>query len=259
MALVSLVWTPWPTGADAIDIPRKLQLPSRAHWFGTDQLGRDILSLILAGAGNSCLVGILAVGFGLICGSLCGLFAAAYKGWVEELVMRCADLTFAFPALLIAIMLRAIYGGGISNAVIAIGIFNIPIFARVTRAAATGILPKDYVLAARIAGKTTPRLMRDHVLPNILPTLLVQATLQFANAILAEAALSYLGLGVQPPHPSWGRMLNDAQTQMFGVSAQAQMLAIYPGFAIMLAVLGCNLTGDALRDYLDPRLAGRRS
>jgi peptide/nickel transport system permease protein len=183
-----------------------------------------------------------------------GLLAAARGGWVEELVMRLADFTFAFPALLTAIMLTAIYGPGLTTSIVAIGIFNIPVFARITRAAANGVLARDFVLAARACGKGTPRITFEHVLPNIAAGLIVQATIQFAIAILAEAALSYLGLGTQPPTPSWGRMLNEAQTLLF----LAPQLAIWPGLAIALSVLGLNLMGDGLRDLLDPRLVRQR-
>ena len=168
--------------------------------------------------------------------------------------MRFSDLTFAFPAILSAIMLTAVFGPGIAISIVAIGIFNIPIFARITRASAIAVWARDYTTAARAAGKGRFRITIDHVLPNIVSALTVQATIQFANAILFEATLSYLGLGTQPPQPSWGRMLNDAQTQMF----EAPWLAVFPGFAIMLAVLGLNLLGDGLRDLLDPRLARSR-
>ena len=252
MAALSLVWTPWPAGE--MDIPHKLALPSAAHWFGTDSLGRDVASLIMAGARNSILVGVIAVAIGLIVGSAVGLTAAAAKGWVEELAMRLSDFTFAFPAILSAIMLTALFGPGIVNSIIAIGIFNIPVFARVTRASANAVWTREYILAARVAGKNRLQITLEHVLPNILAVIIVQATIQFATAILAEAALSYLGLGTQPPQASWGRMLNEAQTLMF----QAPRLAIYPGIAIALSVLGLNLLGDGLRDLLDPRLARRR-
>ena len=168
--------------------------------------------------------------------------------------MRLADFTFAFPAILSAIMLTAVFGAGIVNAIIAIGIFNIPTFARITRASARSIWSREYVLAARACGKGPWRITLDHVLPNMLSVLIVQATIQFALAILAEAALSYLGLGTQPPQPSWGRMLAEAQTLLF----QAPLLAVFPGLAIALAVLGLNLLGDGLRDLLDPRLARKR-
>jgi peptide/nickel transport system permease protein len=251
-ALLSLVWQPYPP-AD-IDIANKLASPSAAHWLGTDSLGRDIASQLLVGAQNSIAVGVVAVGIGLTLGVALGCLAAARRGWIEEIVMRASDFTFAFPALLTAIMLTAIYGPGLLTSIVAIGIFNIPVFARLARAAANGVWSRDYVLAARAAGKGGWRITLDHVLPNIANVLIVQATIQFALAILAEAALSYLGLGTQPPQPSWGRMLNEAQTLMF----QAPWLAVYPGVAIALTVLGLNLLGDGLRDLLDPKLARQR-
>jgi peptide/nickel transport system permease protein len=252
MALLSLFWSPYPP-AD-IDIPNKLQGPSAAHWLGTDSLGRDIASQLLVGAQNSIVVGVVAVGIGLGVGVFLGCLASARRGWVEELVMRASDFTFAFPALLSAIMLTAIYGPGLVMSIVAIGIFNIPVFARITRGAANVVWSREYVLAARAAGKGPLRITLDHVLPNIASQLIVQATIAFATAILAEAALSYLGLGTQPPQPSWGRMLNEAQTQMF----QAPMLAVYPGVAIVLSVLGLNLMGDGLRDLMDPKMARQR-
>jgi peptide/nickel transport system permease protein len=251
-ALLSLVWTPWPVAE--IDIPKKLQAPSSAHWLGTDSLGRDIVSQLLVGSQNSIVVGLIAVGIGLVIGVALGCLAAAKRGWVEELIMRASDFTFAFPALLSAIMLTAIYGPGLVMSIVAIGIFNIPVFARITRGAAVSIWAREYVTAARAAGKGPLAITLDHVLPNIASQLIVQATISFATAILAEAALSYLGLGTQPPQPSWGRMLNEAQTQMFS----APMLAVYPGVAIVLSVLGLNLMGDGLRDLLDPKLARQR-
>ncbi len=255
-AALSLVWTPWPTAE--IDIPMKLKPPTWSHWLGTDQLGRDILSLLLVGAQNSIVVGLIAVGIGLGTGVALGCVAAACRAsgrsWVEEVIMRASDFTFAFPALLSAIMLTAIYGPGLVMSIVAIGIFNVPVFARVTRGAANAVWTREFVTAARAAGKGPLAITRDHVLPNIASQLIVQATISFATAILAEAALSYLGLGTQPPQPSWGRMLNEAQTLMF----QAPLLAVYPGVAIMISVLGLNLMGDGLRDLLDPKLARRR-
>ncbi|MGO8918349.1 MAG: ABC transporter permease [Stellaceae bacterium] len=246
-AALSLVWT--PLSPYLIDVPHKLQLPSAQHWFGTDSLGRDVFSMLMVGAQTSILVGVIAVSVGLFLGTALGLLAAARRGWVEEAVMRLADFTFAFPAILSAIMLSAVLGAGIVNSIIAIGIFNVPIFARVARGSAKAIWQRDFVMAARAAGRGRLGITFVHVLPNILSVLIVQATIQFANAILWEAALSYLGLGTQPPQPSWGRMLNDAQAQLF----QAPWLALFPGFAIMLAVLGLNLLGDGLRDLFDPR------
>lgn len=251
-AAVSLFWAPYPPAE--IDIPNKLAAPGAAHWLGTDSLGRDIASQLLVGAQSAIIVGLLAVAIGLVLGVGLGCLASARRGWVEEAVMRAADFTFAFPALLSAIMLGAIYGPGLLTGILAIGIFNIPVFARITRGAANAVWSRDYVLAARAAGFGGWRITLDHVLPNIANVLIVQATISFATAILAEAALSYLGLGTQPPQPSWGRMLNEAQTLMF----QAPMLAVWPGAAIALSVLGLNLMGDGLRDLLDPRLTRQR-
>lgn len=251
-ALLSLVWTPW--SPYEIDVPNKLQSPSAAHWMGTDTIGRDVASLLLVGARNSILVGVIAVGIGLLVGTALGLLAAARKGWVEEFIMRLSDFSLAFPAILSAIMLTAVFGAGIVNAIVAIGIYNIPTFARITRGSANAVWTREYVLAARACGKGPWRITLEHVLPNITSVLIVQVTIRFATAILAEAALSYLGLGTQPPQPSWGRMLSEAQALLF----QMPMLAVYPGVAIALAVLGLNLLGDGLRDLLDPRLARKR-
>src|SRR3954468_21605993 len=251
-ALLSLVWTPW--SAYEIDVASKLQPPSAAHWLGTDIFGRDIVSLLLVGARSTIMVGVIAVGIGLAFGVCLGLTAAARKGWTEELIMRLSDFTFAFPAVLSAIMLAAVAGPGMVTSIAAIGIFQIPIFIRVSRASANAIWAREFVLASRASGKGKVRITIEHVLPNILSVLIVQATIQFALAILAEAALSYLGLGTQPPQPSWGRMLNDAQSLLF----QSPSLAVYPGVAIAIAVLGLNLLGDGLRDLFDPRLARER-
>jgi peptide/nickel transport system permease protein len=251
-ALLSLLWTPW--SPYELDIAAKLRPPSSAHWLGTDIFGRDIVSLLLVGARSTILVGVIAVGIGLLLGVCFGLIAAARKGWVEELIMRLSDFTFAFPAILSAIMLAAVAGPGMVTSITAIGIFQIPTFVRVTRASANAIWAREFVLAARASGKGKFSITIEHVLPNILSVLIVQATIQFALAILAEAALSYLGLGTQPPQPSWGRMLNDAQSLLF----QSPSLAVYPGLAIAAAVLGLNLLGDGLRDLFDPRLARER-
>jgi peptide/nickel transport system permease protein len=251
-ALLSMVWTPWP--AYEIDMAHKLISPSASHWLGTDMLGRDIVSLLLVGARSSIVVGVIAVGIGLMFGVPLGLVAAARRGWVEEVIMRLGDFTFAFPALLSAIMLAAVAGPGMVTSITAIGIFQIPIFMRITRGSANAIWAREFVLAARASGKGKFRITIEHVLPNILSILIVQATIQFALAILAEAALSYLGLGTQPPQPSWGRMLNDAQSLLF----QLPSLAVYPGLAIATAVLGLNLLGDGLRDLFDPRLSRER-
>ena len=251
-ATLSLVWTPW--SPYEMDLPHKLLPPSAAHWLGTDVYGRDVASLLLVGARSSILVGVVAVGIGLVVGTALGLLAAARRGWVEETIMRLSDFTLAFPAILSAIMMTAVFGPGMVNAIIAIGIYNIPTFTRISRASAHAVWSREYITAARACGKGTWAITWQHVLPNISAVLIVQVTIRFAIAILAEAALSYLGLGTQPPQPSWGRMLAEAQTLLY----QAPMLAVYPGVAIALAVLGLNLLGDGLRDLLDPRLARSR-
>jgi len=251
-AALSFVWTPY--SPYEIHMDARLSDPSWQHWLGTDAFGRDVLSLLLMGARASILVGVIAVGIGLIFGAMLGLLAAARRGWVEEAVMRFADFSMAFPAILSAIMLTAVFGAGIINAIIAIGIYNIPTFARITRASANAVWAREYVAAARACGKGAFAITMQHVLPNISAVLIVQSTIRFAIAILAEAALSYLGLGTQPPQPSWGRMLSEAQTLMF----QQPLLAVWPGVAIAIAVLGLNLLGDGMRDLFDPRLVRAR-
>ena len=246
--IVSLFWTPY--SVELLDIPHKLQGASTAHWLGTDHFGRDVFSMLMVGAWNSMLVSVFAIGFGAGIGVPLGALAAGKRGWVEESVMRFNDFAFAFPALLTAVMLSAVYGPGTINSVLAIGIFNIPVFARITRGSALSIYKREFILAARTSGKGEVRIAMDHILPNIASVLIVQGTIQFALGILAEAGLSYLGLGTQPPMPSWGKMLSEAQTMMFF----APQLAILPGLAIVLTVLGLNLLGDGLRDILDPRL-----
>ena len=246
--VVSLFWTPY--SVELLDIPHKLQGASTAHWLGTDHFGRDVFSMLMVGAWNSMLVSVFAIGFGAGIGVPLGALAAGKRGWVEETVMRFNDFAFAFPALLTAVMLSAVYGPGTINSVLAIGIFNIPVFARITRGSALSIYKREFILAARTSGKGEVRIAMDHILPNIASVLIVQGTIQFALGILAEAGLSYLGLGTQPPMPSWGKMLSEAQTMMFF----APQLAILPGLAIVLTVLGLNLLGDGLRDILDPRL-----
>jgi len=246
--VVSLFWTPY--SVELLDIPHKLQGASTAHWLGTDHFGRDVFSMLMVGAWNSMLVSVFAIGFGAGIGVPLGALAAGKRGWVEETVMRFNDFAFAFPALLTAVMLSAVYGPGTINSVLAIGIFNIPVFARITRGSALSIYKREFILAARTSGKGEVRIAMEHILPNIASVLIVQGTIQFALGILAEAGLSYLGLGTQPPMPSWGKMLSESQTMMFF----APQLAILPGLAIVLTVLGLNLLGDGLRDVLDPRL-----
>lgn len=247
-ALLSLAWTPYdPT---AVDIAGKLLAPSPSHLLGTDHFGRDVLSMIMVGARASLLVAVVAVAIGAGIGVPLGLFAAARPGFVGETIMRTNDVIFAFPSLLMAVMITAAYGVGLINAIVAIGIFNVPVFARVTRGAALSLWTREFVLAARVAGKGPLLISIQHILPNLAGLLAVQAAIQFALAVVAEAGLSYVGLGVQPPMPSWGRMLSEAQT-MIGF---APWLAVFPGFAIMLLVFGFGLVGDGLSERLDPRL-----
>lgn len=247
-ALVALVWTPYnPT---LMAIAERLKGPSARHWLGTDQFGRDVASMLMRGAANSIYVGVLSVGFGVIVGGALGTLAAATRGSIlDEIIMRAADFTFAFPAVLTAIIITQLMGPGTLDAILAIAIFNVPVFARLTRSAALGIWGHDYIAAARVAGKTPVEITLQHVIPNIAGLIIVQASIQFALAILAEAGLSYLGVGTQPPNPSWGRMLNEAQTYL----KVQPLLAIFPGLAIALAVFGFNMLGDGLRDLLDPQ------
>jgi peptide/nickel transport system permease protein len=251
-AALSLVWTPYD--ATAMSPKERLQGPSLRHPMGTDQYGRDLLSRVMAGSVTSILSGLVTVAIGMGLGVALGLAAAYRRGLVGEVLMRLADLLFAFPAVLTAILITTIWGPSLTNAMLAIGIFYIPVFARLTRATATAIWARDFIQAARVAGMREGRIIVEHILPNIISPLVVQATIQFAVAILAEAGLSYLGLGTQPPKASWGRMLGEAQTFM----AMAPWMALFPGLAIAWAVLGFNLLGDGLRDRLDPKMAARR-
>jgi peptide/nickel transport system permease protein len=250
-ALLSLVWT--PEAPTRVRVALRLRAPLEAGLLGTDHFGRDVASLLMAGAWNSLSVAFPSVLLGLVGGVALGLAAAAARGWFEEIIMRAADVTFAFPAVLSAIMIGALIGSGPLTAVIAIAVFNVPVFARVARGAALQIWARDYILAARAAAKGPVLISIQHVLPNIAGVLIVQGTIQLALAVLTEAGLSFLGLGVRPPNPSWGRMLSDAQTYL----GQAPHLAIIPGLAVALSVLGLNLLGDGLRDALDPKLRRR--
>jgi peptide/nickel transport system permease protein len=246
-ALVSLSGRPHPV--DELQMRSKLLPSSRRHLLGTDHLGGTCCraswlgrrprsrSVDRRGARHVVRRGARA-------------WAAARGGWVDEALSRTSDLIFAFPAVLIAILITSVMGASAKNAILAIAIFNVPVFARVTRGAALAMWSRDFVRAATAMGQGPLGITMRHVLPNIMSVLIVQATIQFAVAILAEAGLSYLGLGAQPPVPSWGRMLRDAQTYIF----QAPELALWPGLAVALAVLGLNMLGDGLRDLLDPRL-----
>ena len=252
-AVTSLIWTPYDS--NKIHAKERLQGPSWRHPLGTDQYGRDTLSRVMKGAVNSIIVGLITVTIGLGIGVIIGLAAAYYGKLIDEVLMRFCDLLFGFPAVLTAILITSILRPSIVNAMLAIGIFYIPVFARLTRATALSILAREFITAARAGGVGKFGIIWRHVLPNILSPLIIQGTIQFAVAILAEAGLSYLGLGTQPPNPSWGGMLNDAQTFM----SISPWMAIFPGIAIAWAVLGFNLLGDGLRDTLDPKMVkGRR-
>ena len=251
MATVSYFWQPFDV--TELNISNRLKPMSLTHPLGTDHFGRDMLSMIMVGARTSIAVAFVAVGIGVLFGVPLGLFAATWRGsFIDDSVMRFNDLIFAFPSLVIAILITAIAGPSAFNAIIAIGVFNIPVFARVSRGAALSLWQREFILSARVAGKTGLRISIEHILPNLMHILIVQATIQFSLGILAEAGLSYVGLGAQPPTPSWGRMLADAQTMV----SLTPRLAIVPGVAIIITVLGLNLLGDGLRDAFDPKLKG---
>lgn len=248
-AFLSFVWT--PDSVEAMNIANRLKPPSADNLLGTDHFGRDILSMLMVGARTSIAVALVAVGIGMGLGVPLGLAAAARRGgMLDEVIMRMNDLIFAFPSLVIAILITAVFGPSATNAIIAIGIFNIPVFARITRGAALSLWKREFIMAAQVAGKTRTRISVEHILPNVANLLIVQGTIQFSLGILAEAGLSYVGLGAQPPIPSWGRMLADAQTMV----SLAPHVALIPGLTIVAMVLGLNLLGDGLRDALDPRL-----
>lgn len=251
-ALISFVWTPYdPVQAAPAD---RLQGSSAAHLMGTDRYGRDVFSGILYGARITLLVGLVAVGIALLIGTPLGILAGMRGGAVEEVSMRAADILLAFPALLVAIMFGAVFGASTTTAMLAIGIGSIPGFARVARSGTLQVMSTEYVLAAKASSQGAFRIARRHVLPNIAGMVVVQCSVSFAIAVLAEAALSFLGLGTPPPVPSWGRMLQESQ-QFLGTYP---MLAVWPGLAIAVAVLGFNLLGDGLRDKFDPKLNGGR-
>src|SRR5690606_9406676 len=233
-----------------IDIPRRFLAPGGEHWLGTDNLGRDMASLVMAGTWTSFLVAALAVGIGAGIGVPLGLLAAAWGGPVEWLVLRFSDFLFAFPAVIVAILITTLVGPSAINAIIAIGIFNIPVFARVARGGALSIATLDFVAAGRLAGLGNAVIAYRHLLPNIMSLIIVQGTIQLSLGILSEAGLSYVGLGTQPPETSLGLMLRDAQ----GVFLIHPWLTLVPGLCIVLIVIALNIAGDGLRDAIDPRL-----
>lgn len=233
-----------------IDVNARLQAPSMQHWAGTDNYGRDLLSRAIMASRISMQVAVISVGIGLLFGVAIGIIVALDNGAIDMVLMRFMDILYAFPAILLAIVVMAGLGNTLTHAMIAIGIIFIAPVARLARATVRGVLKNQYIEAARAVGMSTPRIVISEVLPNIVPPLLVQATQLLAFAVLLEAALSFLGIGAQPPQPSWGNMLEVAR----GFLARAPWLAVAPGVALFITVLGLNLVGDGLRDVLDPKL-----
>jgi len=250
-AVVSTVWT--PTDPAHVEVSARLKSPGPGYVLGTDQVGRDELSRIMAGATNTLVIGIVTVVIALGLGVPLGGLAALYRGHLENATMRLSDVLLAFPAILLAILFAAVFGPSRITAMAAIGIALVPVFARVVRGAGLQVMQQDYVTIVRTYGGGNLWIFVRHLLPNVSSVLIVQTTVAFAVAILAEAALSYLGLGTPPPTPSWGRMLSESQTFL----NQAPLLAFWPGACIALSVLGFNLLGDGLRDLLDPKLIER--
>jgi peptide/nickel transport system permease protein len=238
-----------PYGINDIDVPNALQSPSGGHWFGTDDLGRDVLSRVLVATQASMRVAVVSVAFAVIVGVTLGVVAGYRGGWLDTVVMRIVDVMFAFPVLLLALAVVAILGPGVTTTTLAIGIVYTPIFARVARASTLSVRVEPYVAVSRTMGTGNLYILRRHILPNIAGPLIVQSSLSLAFAILSEAALSFLGLGIQPPQPSLGRMIFDSQ----GFITLAWWMAVFPGAAIFVIVLAFNLFGDGLRDVLDPK------
>ena len=249
-AALSLVYT--PRDPLEMSITGRLQGPTGQHLFGTDHFGRDLLSRVMTGAVTSILVGVIAVGIGMGIGVFLGVISGYFGGWLDEGFMRLMDAVQGFPAILSALLISAVFRPSVTISMVAIGIAFLPVFARLTRAAFLELRDRDFVSAARALGAGDATIIGRHIMPNTLSPLIVQATISFPVAILAEAALAYLGLGTQPPHPSWGLMLRESQAFL----ATNPWFAIFPGGAIALTVLGLNLLGDGLRDILDPKQVG---
>lgn len=250
-AVVVAVGAGWlaPYGINDVDVPQALRPPSGAHWFGTDELGRDVLSRVLTGLQASMTVAVVSVACAAVVGTALGVMAGYRGGWLDTVVMRVVDVMFAFPVLLLAMAIVAVLGPGLATTIAAISVVYVPIFARVARASTLAVREEPYVAVSRTMGTGTAYILARHVLPNITGPLIVQTSLSLAFAILSEAALSFLGLGIQPPQPSLGRMIFDSQ----GFVTLAWWMAVFPGAAIVVIVLACNLLGDGLRDVLDPK------
>ncbi|MGB3353006.1 MAG: ABC transporter permease [Mycobacterium sp.] len=238
-----------PFGVNDIDVPNALQPPGGDHWFGTDELGRDVLSRVLVAIQASMQIAVVSVTFAVVVGLTIGVLAGYRGGWLDTVLMRVVDVMFAFPVLLLALAIVAILGPGVTTTILAIGIVFTPIFARVARASTLGVRTEPYVAVSRAMGAGDLYILRRHIVPNIAGPLIVQTSLSLAFAILSEAALSFLGLGIQPPQPSLGRMIFDSQ----GFVTLAWWMAVFPGAAIFVIVLAFNLFGDGLRDVLDPK------
>lgn len=249
LALIGQFYTPYRPARQ--EIASRLLAPSLAHPLGTDHLGRDTLSRLMQGAGYSLFVGLLAVGLGAAGGTALGMIAGSFGRWVDEFVMRVIDFVMGFPIILLAILVASIFGPGMRNSMIAIAVANIPIFARLVRGNLLSLKEEDFVMAACASGASTGWIVFVHLLPHLVTPLVIQGTVSLGTAILADAGLSYLGLGVQPPHASWGRMIYEARSFL----SLDPWLAVFPGIAIALSILGFNLLGDGLRDRLDPRVS----
>lgn len=245
---------PWLAPYDPIkmDLSKARMPPNHVHWLGTDELGRDILSRIIVGARLSLIIALGGVGLALVVGSNWGAFAAYYGGWQDMVLMRIIDIMMAFPGLLLAIVIIAVTGPGIISVIIAIAVSSVPIFARLIRASVLVVKNDDFVVASEALGSSNLRILFVHILPNVFAPVLVQFTLRLATAIITASALSFLGLGAQPPFPEWGAMLSTGRSFL----RTAPHICVFPGLAIMLVVIGFNVFGDSLRDMLDPRLRG---
>ena len=244
-----------PYGPTDMSVANALKGPSVAHPFGTDRFGRDVLSRTVYGSRIALGVALSSIGIAFVAGTILGVLGGYFGGWLDLVIGRLMDVLFSFPTLILAIAVAAMLGPGLGNAVLAIAIVYLPLFGRVARGPVVAERAKEHVAAAQSLGARDFRVIVRHVLPNVLPPLIVQVSVALAYAILTEAALSYLGLGTQPPDPSWGTMLNEGRTYL----ETAPWMSVFPGLAIMLAVLGFNLVGDGLREVLDPQLRGRRS